>query len=408
MFCSATVSSAKTDSRRSVAAESRRDDDIRARRSGLWGARWPLDPRGSVEIEDTDLEQCSVGRWPDVHGQVLAHVTPAQRTTYRVLDVVVGHAMVPGRLRDPPLDRCACLSRQSKPQPPVADPLLARRPRPEHPATATKSSGSGGRSAGSPPTARCSPSDAAMWTSSARSARVPETRASPASAADRSVLPSSRGPGPWQGRSPSIGTPTSATSAMPPTPEPAEWHACGTSPPVRRTHQHQKARLRPLNGTFTESCRVVALRTRTGCGAISESWSGSSDAIARVRRFPGSGDLPCASGPGRRRKVLQLVDPVRYRAAEDSRVPRHADRDALAHLLRTVAGRTGRPWREAGEPPTGWSAHDDDGGPDELVQGAALLHAASVEARVDAVEHRDGGELQAHGPGRPRSARRCR
>jgi len=81
----------------------------------------------AVKIEDADLQQCSVGRWPDEHGQVLAHVTPAHGIAYRVLDVVVGHAMVPGRLADPHLDKLPCLSRQSKPLRPVVDPQMKRR-----------------------------------------------------------------------------------------------------------------------------------------------------------------------------------------------------------------------------------------------------------------------------------------
>lgn len=63
----------------------------------------------AIKIEDADLRQCSVGRWPDEHGQVLAHVTPAYRVADRVLDVVVGHAVVARRLTDPHADNLPCL-----------------------------------------------------------------------------------------------------------------------------------------------------------------------------------------------------------------------------------------------------------------------------------------------------------
>ena len=55
----------------------------------------------SLQIKDTDLQQCAVGSRTDEHGQVLAHISPTNGVPDRVQYVVVGDAVLSGGLTDP-------------------------------------------------------------------------------------------------------------------------------------------------------------------------------------------------------------------------------------------------------------------------------------------------------------------
>src|SRR5674536_42768 len=62
-----------------------------------------------VDVEHADLQQRSVGRRSDEHGQVVTHGYRAHRVAGGVPDVRVGDAMLPRWPTDPHFDNVACL-----------------------------------------------------------------------------------------------------------------------------------------------------------------------------------------------------------------------------------------------------------------------------------------------------------
>ena len=116
----------------------------------------------AFDVEDTDLQQCAVGRRSDQHRQVVFHFDPAHGVANSVQDVGVGDAMLAGRLTYPHVDNLSCLRSGSTTigQPPglvagpgavpsvenlrwCRDPLWARSV--NQPSAAARSSGSASR-----------------------------------------------------------------------------------------------------------------------------------------------------------------------------------------------------------------------------------------------------------------------
>jgi len=64
----------------------------------------------ALDVENTDLQQRAGGCRPDQHGQILGHLDATDRITYRVPDVCIADAVLPGWPTDPHLDNVACRS----------------------------------------------------------------------------------------------------------------------------------------------------------------------------------------------------------------------------------------------------------------------------------------------------------
>lgn len=81
------------------------------------GSQWlGVDDDGvlAVDVEDADLEQRSVARWPDQHDQVIIEEHSSHRVANGVPYVPVGDAVLSGWLANPHLDNIACLGRAAR------------------------------------------------------------------------------------------------------------------------------------------------------------------------------------------------------------------------------------------------------------------------------------------------------
>ena len=68
----------------------------------------------SVDIEDADLQECSVGGWSDKHRQVFVYADLAHRGTDGMQDVRVDNSVLARWLTDPHLDNISCLGSSVK------------------------------------------------------------------------------------------------------------------------------------------------------------------------------------------------------------------------------------------------------------------------------------------------------